>query len=163
MGRPDPRSQRTLALHSITDALASFLDKRDAGEHAHLTRLWEHWEMVLGPELGGMAAPLGHRKDVLLIAAEDSMAAQDIAMQAGELLERVNAFMNSPYFSRIQVELVMGRRDLSCPAPPLRPAPPERPLPRPQHLGNLHGKMDPESPVTQCYEAYLSYFSRQSS
>ena len=160
MGRPAPRSQRANALLGIADALAVFLGKRGGAEHACLTRLWEHWEMVMGEDLAGLAKPLGHKKDVLLIAAEDSMAAQDIVMQASEVLERANAFMNEPYFSRIQVELTMGRLDLSNALPASRPAPPDYRIDRPHNLGGLSGKLDPDSPVAQCYEAYLQYFSR---
>lgn len=160
MGRPDPRSRRINALMSITDALAAFLNKRGGAEHTRLTMLWEHWEMVMGEELASLAIPLGHKKDVLHLAAEDSMAAQDIAMQACEVLERVNAFMDEPYFSRIQVELVMGRSDLSGAQPELRPRPPDYRLKRPEHLGTLSGTLEPDSPVAHCYEAYLRYFSR---
>ncbi|MCC8194279.1 MAG: DUF721 domain-containing protein [Deltaproteobacteria bacterium] len=144
----------------ITDALSIFLDKRGGKEHARLTMLWEHWNMVMGEDLASLAAPLGHKKDVLLLAAEDSMAAQEIAMQSGEVLERVNAFMSGRYFSRIQVELVMGRNDLSRASPALRPQPPEYRAPKPERLGALKGALDPESPVARCYEAYLRYFSR---
>lgn len=161
MGRPAPRSQRTLALRSISEALETFLGKSGGKEQTILTRLWEHWDMVMGEELAGLAMPLGHKRDVLVLAAEDSMAAQDLAMQADEVLERVNAFMNGSVFSRIQVELVMGRRDLSQPMATVRPAPPEYPVPRPPNLGSLRGALDPDSPVTVCYEAYLRYFSHR--
>ena len=160
MGRPTPRSYRTNALMSITDALSAFLTKRGGEEHSRLTMLWEHWEMVMGTELASLAIPLGHKKETLRLAAEDSMAAQDIVMQSCEILERVNAFMNETYFSRIQVELVMGRNDLSHKLPELRPKPPEYRAPKPEDLGALHGSFDPDSPVTRCYEAYLRYFSR---
>lgn len=160
MGKIAPRSRRVNALMSITDALAAFLDKRGGKEHARLDLLWEHWGMVMGEELAGLAIPLGHKKDVLLLAAEDSMAAQDIAMQSGEVLERVNAFMNEPYFSRIQVELVMGRHDLSRARPALRPRPSDYHVPRPENLGSLQGAFEPASPVARCYEAYLRYFYR---
>lgn len=160
MGKPAPRSQRVNAPQSITDALVSFMGKRGGFERLHLTRLWEHWEMVMGEELAALAKPLGHKKDILLLAAEDSMAAQDLAMQASEVLERVNSFMNAPSFSRIQVELTMGRRDLAGTPPSVRSAPPEYRISRPENLGALSGKLDPGSPVTQCYEAYLQYFSR---
>lgn len=145
---------------SITAALAGFLDKRGGPEHERLTLLWEHWEMVMGENLASLAIPLGHKKDVLILAAEDSMAAQDIVMQSGEVLERVNAFMNEQYFLRIQVGLIMGRADLSRALPPLRPRPPEPRVPRPENLGSLQGSFDPASPVARCYEAYLRYFSR---
>ena len=160
MGKIAPRSRRTNALMSITDALAAFMGKRGGGERTRLTLLWEHWGMVMGEELASLAIPLGHKKDVLLLAAEDSMAAQDIAMQSGEVLERVNAFMDERYFSRIQVELVMGRGDLSRARPELRPRPRDYRAPRPENLGSLRGTFDPESPVARCYEAYLRYFSR---
>lgn len=116
--------------------------------------------MVMGQDLASLGAPLGHKKDVLVIAAEDSMAAQDLAMQANEVLERINSFMQGPYFSRIQVELAMGRNDLSRPVPPLRPKPPDYKPSRPEKLGALSDKLDPSSPVAQCYRAYLQYFSR---
>lgn len=161
MGKPASRSQRVLALRSASDALTDFLAKRGGAEHARLTLLWEHWTMVMGRDLSSLGVPLGHKKDVLVIAAEDSMAAQDMAMQAGEVLERANAFMRGPYFSRIQVELVMGRNDLSRAMPPLRPRPGDYKPKRPADLGGLAGKLDPASPVTPCYEAYLRYFSRQ--
>jgi len=161
MGRPAPRSRRTLALKSAADALAEFMRKNGGAERAFLIRLWEHWEMVMGKDLAALAMPIGHKKDVLILAAEDSMAAQDIAMQAGDILEWVNTFMGRKYFSRIQVELVMGRNDLSRPLGELRPKPPEHRVPRPENLGSLLGKFDdPASPVARCYEAYLRYFSR---
>lgn len=145
---------------SVTDALSVFLNKRGGEEHTRLTMLWDHWEMVMGAELASLAIPLGRKKEVLHLAAEDSMAAQDIVMQSGEILERANAFMNETYFSRIQVELVMGRNDLSLKRPEIRPIPPEYHAPRPKGLGALRGSFEPESPVARCYEAYLRYFSR---
>lgn len=160
MGKIAPRVARVNALCSITEALSAFLEKRGGKERTRLTLLWDHWEMVMGEELSSLAIPLGHRKDVLVIAAEDSMAAQDIAMQADEVLLRVNAFMNENYFSRIQVELVMGRNDLSRNLPDTRPAPPIIKPRKPDQLGTLSGALDPESPVTKCYEAYCRYFSR---
>jgi hypothetical protein len=161
MSKPAPYSRRTRAVCSLKDALAAFLQARGGEEHSRLTRLWEHWEMVMGAEQAALAVPLGHRKDVLLVAAEDSMAAQDIAMQAEDILERVNAFMNERYFSRIQVELVMGRKNLSHALSPLRPRPPDYRVPKPEKLGALSGAFaDPESPVARCYEAYLRYFAR---
>jgi len=160
MGKPAPHIDRAKTLMRITDALSSFLDKRGGQEHAYLTRLWEHWHMVMGEDLSSLAIPLGHRKETLVLGAEDSMAAQEIAMQSFEVLDRANAFMNQPYFSRIQVELVMGRVNLSRPPLEHQPPSPAYRIPKPEKLGNLQGTLDPESPVTRCYEAYLRYFSK---
>ncbi len=147
-----------MALRSIREALSAFLDKQ-GGEQLHLTRLWEHWDMVMGRELAALGSPLGHRKDVLLLAAEDPMAAQDLVMQTQEILERANAFMDGPFFARVQVEQTMGRPDLAKPvrAAPPPPAPPPR---RPENLGGLVGVLDPSSPVGRCYMEYIRYFSR---
>ena len=116
--------------------------------------------MVMGEDLASLAIPLGHKKNTLRLGAEDSMAAQEIAMQSTEVLERVNAFMSEQYFSRVQVELVMGRLDLSGSREELQPPPPEYRVPRPQQLGSLQDVFEPNSPVAHCYEAYLRYFSR---
>ncbi len=155
------RYKRAFAMRSMADALTAFLDKRGGGERLLHARLWEHWEMVMGPELACLGVPLGQRKETLLIGAPDSMAAQELAMQAGEILERVNAFMDRPCFSKVQVELMMGRTDLSRHAPAARPVPPPPAFPKPERLGGLAGQMDPASPVARCYEAYVRFFSRR--
>lgn len=160
MVRTTPRSFRTNALMSAADAIAALLAKRSGGERTRLTQLWDHWRMVMGDDIASLAIPLGHKKDVLLLATEDSMAAQDIVMQSGEILQRANAFMDERYFSRIQVELIMGRTDLSVARPELRPRPGDYRAPRPKNLGSLQGALPPDSPVARCYEAYLRYFSR---
>ena len=161
MGRPAPRSQRANALIGIADALAVFLGKRGGAEHTRLTQLWEHWNMVMGDDLASLASPLGHKKGTLLLAAEDPMAAQDLAMQSVEILERANAFMNERYFSRVQVELAMGRKNLSHALPPLRPKPQDYHVPRPKNLGSLKDTLPLDSPIRRCYEAYLRYFSHR--
>lgn len=160
MGKNE-RYRRTFAMRTITEALTDFLDKRDAAERFHQVRLWEHWEMVMGPELASLGSPLGQRKETLLIGAEDPMAAQELVMQAGEILERVNAFMDRPCFTRVQVELMMGRGDLSLYKPRIAPAPPKVELARPEQLGGLTGVLDPSSPVGRCYDAYLRFFDRR--
>ena len=160
MGKNE-RYRRTFAMRTITEALTDFLDKRNAAERFHQVRLWEHWEMVMGPELASLGSPLGQRKDTLLIGAHDPMAAQELVMQAGEILERANAFMDRPCFTRVQVELMMGRGDLSLHKPRMQPAPPKYELPKPENLGGLSGTLDPASPVARCYEAYLQFFARR--
>ncbi|GHV54091.1 hypothetical protein FACS1894206_06120 [Deltaproteobacteria bacterium] len=160
MGKIAPRSKRNMVMRSLSDALDDFLASHGGKEHARLTQLWQHWGMVMGSDLADMAVPLGHKKDVLLVAAEDSMAAQDIAMQGGEILERVNAFMSANYFSRVQVELVMGRGNLSKPLAPLRKKPARYRVRRPENLGSLRGAFDSAPSIARCYEAYLRYFSR---
>lgn len=90
-------------------------------ERARLSLLWSHWDMVLGPELAPVAMPLGHHKDMLLLGAEDAMLMQELHLQSGEILERVNAFMEAPFFRSIKVSLVMGKAVLDRQAGPLRP------------------------------------------
>ena len=53
--------------------------------------------------------PLGHHKDILLIGAEDAMLMQELHLMSGEILERVNAFMESPFFKSIKVSLVLNK------------------------------------------------------
>ena len=82
-------------------------------------------------------------------------------MQSLDILERVNDYLKSEIFHKVSVVLMQGRRDLTHKRPsreiePLKPPLPKRPL----RLGGLRGKMDPRSPVTECYEAYLAMFEK---
>lgn len=72
-----------------------------------------------------------------------------------EILERVNAFMDAPIFSRVELHLVMGKTTLERP-PDTQPVQRQRPLPeRPRDLGGRLGDMSIDSPVARCYAAYL--------
>ena len=114
----------------------------------------------MGDDLAALAFPLGHKDDILLIGAEDTMAMQELFLQSPEILERANAFMDSEFFLHVKVSLMQGQRDLSRQRPrrphsPLAPVPP----PKPARLGALLGKLNPDSPVTRCYQAYLAMFN----
>lgn len=119
-----------------------------------LVQLWRHWEMVLGPELAPLARPLGHHGDSLLIGAEDAMLMQELHLQSGEILERVNAFMEGPFFSCVKLSLCFRRTELDSIVAP--PAPPPRPpLERPRLTGDALAGMRPDSPVARCYARYV--------
>lgn len=119
-----------------------------------LVQLWRHWEMVLGPELAPLARPLGHHKDTLLIGAEDAMLMQELHLQSGEILERVNAFMEGPFFASVKVSLRFQRTELDNIAPP--PAPPLPAAERPQLTGSALAAMRADSAVARCYARFLA-------
>ncbi len=119
-----------------------------------LEQLYKNWDIVLGEDFSAMAHPLGSRKSVLLIGCEDSCSMQELSFAVPEILERVNAFMNEEFFTRVELHLLMGRdglRQADITRVPERYVPP-----RPLNLGNL--RLPPDSPVSACYEAYLRCF-----
>ena len=122
-------------------------------EQIRLQPLWEHWEMVMGPELAGLAWPLGHKGEVLFVGGEDAMAVQELHFQEGEILERVNAFLDAPQFRQVHLSLLLGRRPLNMAAP--APAPKKctrQSTPRPS--GKYLAGMDPQSPVARAYARF---------
>lgn len=142
----------------IGDALKGFLNARGAKNQFQLARLWENWEMVMGPDLTPLAFPLGHRKGILMVGAEDNMAAQDLTFMTPEILERVNAFMDGPFFSRVEVHLLMGRTPLDTTRLVIPPSSRVPLPPRPEGLGGLLDKLDPTSTVGRCYAKYVKLF-----
>lgn len=142
----------------IGDALGRMLQRKGAGTGFKLAQLWRNWEMVMGEELKHLAIPLGHRKNTLIVGAEDNMAQQELTYFTYEIIERVNAFLDEPFFNKVQVDLLLGKPALDeTTLPTITPYVPEMP-PRPARLGGLIGKLDPDSPVTRCYEKYVRMF-----
>lgn len=145
------------------EAVRALLEKLGGKEQAQLTRLWGNWNMVMGPDLAALAIPLGSRKRVLLVGGEDNMAMQELMYQIPEMLERVNAFMDSEYFAQVEVRLLLGREALDARLARAEQAAAPRPTaslpPRPERLGGLLGQLDPESPVGRCYAAYLRMYA----
>lgn len=123
-------------------------------EQAQLIRLWQHWPMVMGPELAGLAWPLGHRNTVLLVGGEDAMAMQELSLQSGEILERVNAFLDEPLFNEVRVSLALGKNPLdsamAVPAQRTRPMLERGPAPAGLYLE----LMDANSAVARCYARF---------
>ena len=127
---------------------------------ARLQQLWLNWEMVMGPDLAPLARPMGHHRELLLIGAEDAMLAQELHLMADEMLERVNAFMEQPFFSAIKVSLLMGKAGLDK-AATRKTASAHKPAHRaraPEPLcadGVYLEAMDPASPVARAYARFI--------
>ena len=136
------------------------VDVEQAQARSRLGHLWQNWNMVMGEDLAPLARPLGHHRDMLLIGAEDAMLAQELHLMAGEMLERVNAFMEQPFFSAIKVSLLMGKTGLDK-AATRKTASADKPAPRlraPEPLradGVYLEAMDPASPVARAYARFI--------
>lgn len=126
-------------------------------DQARLSLLWRHWEVVMGAELAPLARPLGHRDAMLLVGADDAMSLQELHLQSDEILERVNAFMEKPFFHTVKVSLILGKTELDGPL--RRAAAFEEdcpPLPRSAADGRYLGSMDPDSPVARAYARFAA-------
>lgn len=147
------REHATLSANEAINTLFSHLGGKD---QARLVQLWRHWPMVMGDMLAPLGFPLGHKEKTLLVGAEDAMALQELAMQSEEILERVNAFMSEAFFTKVNVSLMQNKPDLARPRPPAQQPGKPAPLPPPPKLGAKLAHMDPDSPVTRCYQAWMN-------
>lgn len=82
------------------------------------------------------------------------MAMQELSLQSGEILERVNAFMDEGFFTEVKVSLSLGKNPLdsaaAVPVARVRPLPERGPAPSGQYLGD----MDAHSAVARCYALF---------
>ena len=80
---------------------------RKMGSHRgqdRLADLWRNWPDAVGEELAWINHG-GHKDDVLFLVAGDAMEMQEISMYAPQILERVNAWLGTEYFSRLRMIL----------------------------------------------------------
>lgn len=126
-------------------------------DQARLSLLWRHWEVVMGAELAPLARPLGHRDAMLLVGADDAMSLQELHLQSDEILERVNAFMEKPFFSAVKVSLILGKTELDGPLRRAAAFEEDRPPPpRSAADGRYLGSMAPDSPVARAYARFAA-------
>lgn len=143
----------------LSEALTAWLSSRgQETRHTQLDQLWKNWDMVMGPDLAPLARPLGHRDGLLLVGGEDHLVLQELTYATPEILERVNAFMDEPFFHRVELHLLFGKTPLDLVT--ITPVPSPPPMIRPPGLGGLD--LDPASPVGRCYQAYLRCFETAS-
>jgi hypothetical protein len=144
-------SMRTKRLVGAREAVERLLSRYP--HKARLARLWQNWNMAMGPELAHLAWPLGERKSVLLVGGEDSMVMQELVMMRDEILERANVFMGGHFFTEMHVSLSLGKRPLDGLTQPTSRARTPKILPKLDGSA-LHGA-DPDSPAVRCYTAFL--------
>lgn len=69
-----------------------------------LAALWKDWNKVMGEEFA-WTVPLGHHDKILFLGVEDAMEIQELGLQSELILERVNAYMEEEYFSRLRITI----------------------------------------------------------
>lgn len=150
-------SKRIFKMVSIKEQIETILlDLSNGSEEKLLVELWKNWEMVMGPQLAGIAYPLGRREKILIIGGEDTMALQELSFMKDELLERVNAFIDNPFFDKVELQLCMGRQ-LDCNRQVVQDNIPKKvKIPKQYNKGNDILGLDNDSPISRCYRAYLS-------
>lgn len=139
----------------LGSALQGFFRALGKPEQLLLTRLWQHWEVVMGPDLAGLAWPLGQRNGILLVGGEDAMAMQELSLMGDEILERANAFMERPYFTGVKVSLSLGKAALDSAVRIPRPAKPVL-EPGPVLSGSYLASMSLDSAAARCYARYVA-------
>ena len=147
------RKGRTI---SLTDALPSYFDKKDTNGGMLLVQLWNAWDDLMG-EMAHVARPLGHRGRKLILAAEDPMVMQEAQFLAPMILEKINGYLEQDFFDKVVFELLNGRTPLDGYTRPEAEKPPRK-LKKPNELGALNEKLDPNSPLGKCYRAYQRMF-----
>jgi len=147
---------RTNRMVSLQDALPSFLDKKDTTGGMILVQLWQAWDELMG-EMASVARPLGHRGKKLILAAEDPMVMQEAQFLAPMILDKINSFFGEEFFDKVVFELLNGRVPLDGLVRPEAPEP-LRKLKKPDNLGGLDEKLNPDSPMGRCYQAYRRMF-----
>jgi hypothetical protein len=93
----------------------------------------------------------------LVLAADDPIVMQEAQFLGPMILERVNGFLGKEVFDKVVFELLNGRVPLDGEIRPEAPKPPRK-LKKPEKLGSLNEKLDPDSPVGRCYRAYQRMF-----
>jgi len=142
----------------LSIALPDFLTRRlNAGLPFRLAKLWELWDALLDPEIAGLAKPLGHRKQTLVVGVEDPVAMQEASFYVSELLDMANGFLGQNYFDKVQFDLLVDKVPLNAARQPVQDVR-RQPLQQPGTLGKHLNDFDADSVVARCYKAYVGLF-----
>lgn len=158
-------AEREKRLRSGSEGLRLLLYRLGGQEQGRIIALWKNWERIMGEEVAELGRPLGSQERILSLGADNSMALQELSLQAPEILERANLHMQSEYFKEVKVLLLQGRTGLVRPetqaADPPAPALPSFADGPP--IGAHLGRLSPDSPVTRCYETIVALSRKKDS
>jgi hypothetical protein len=144
-------------LRRLSESVERFMAAQEAAVRRNFIEVCRRWPEIVGPETAELLRPLGHKRRDLYLGADDPVALQEMLFAAPEILSLVNAALGHEAFDKVRFDLLGGRVPLDA----LRTVPPRFSTPaqtRPDGLGGLLGKLDPNSPVGRCYARYVAYF-----
>jgi hypothetical protein len=148
---------REKCVRSCAEGLRLLLHRLGWQEQSKLVDLWKNWDQIMGEDVAALGRPFGHKAQSLHIGADNSMALQELLLQAPEILERANSAVGSEFFIKVKVFLRQGQPGLAqenalaiCANAPVVAAF-EGPI-----IGGLVGKLSPNSPITRCYETFVA-------
>ncbi|MBR3664341.1 MAG: DUF721 domain-containing protein [Desulfovibrio sp.] len=160
-----PRKTRRPAKPSETPARSSrpqavcFTDYLDSLDKEHvqsvLHRLWNHWESIRRDAGIDFGEPLGHQKKTLIMGCMDSIEMQELRMHEQKILQTVNAFLGSAVFTKLRVDLLLGKQSITQSLAVRAKKTAEPSAPEHQAVGTFLDKMDPHSAIARCYRTYL--------
>jgi len=144
-------------LRSLSESIDRFVETREAADRRLFVETCRRWKEIVGPVIGELVRPLGHRRRELLLGADDPVAMQEMVFAAPEIIARINASLGHAAFDRVRFDLLGSQVSLDAARtePPRFSTPPTT---RPTQLGGLAGTLDPASPVGRCYAKYVAFF-----
>ena len=152
--RKSARKRRTESVETLAQRfLESLSAMAGCPEQFKLVELWRNWQVVMGEEISSLCLPLGHREHRLDLGTEDSMAMQELLYMEHEIVQRANAFLETPFFNDVKVTLLGERSGLAGVHGERETRPRAPQLPR-MAKGTWLKEMDPDSAIARCYRAY---------
>jgi hypothetical protein len=142
-------------MRSLGELIFGFADRPETDLGFRLARLWLNWRQTLG-QTAPYARPLGHKRTILLVGVDDSLAMQESRYEAQDILDRVNSFLGQLYFDKVHFDLLQGKTPLDevqGQAPTFWPPR----APRIKDLGRLG--LDARTPLGRCYQAYVRNYA----
>ncbi len=135
--------------------LKDYMQSLGKPEQAILTKLWQHWDMVMGEHIASLAWPLGAKDGVLIVGGEDAISVQELSFMSMEILERANAFMEKDFFSTVKVRLSLDKTPLHE-AVKLESASSATPFAKgPRLSGEFLKDMPTNSTLARCYARFV--------
>lgn len=148
-------------MHDLRQTLGALLKKHDPdGMQRRFRKLWRNWSRIVDEDIALTARPIGHRKRILILGVDDSMAMQNVTYSCPMILYQVNEYLGQAVFDKVIAELIRDRKTLDTIEKKVAPAPRIKPV-RPQTLGSKRPNFEPGSAIAQCYDAYVNVFKTE--
>ncbi len=126
----EPYDQRD-KLQPLASLLSQTLERRGLGRVVLLSRLYQHWSEIVGPQLAKVAQPEGVRSRVLFITVADAIWLQQLKFYQSQLLQNIRKVLGDVPIQRLHCTLAApaarpsearrsgGRRPRAADPPPL--------------------------------------------
>ncbi len=102
----DNSTAESVSMQDISSILDDYVSETDLGEKLKKFNIFNHWEEIVGKEIGRKARPQKLFREILYISVSDPGWANELSMMSEQLIKKINSYAGRDIVSQLRFKII---------------------------------------------------------